>query len=469
MYAKRNKNPVRYQTHRSKSTRKQQRDKKRPQHSPKKSPFMHEISSDIDAPCILVPAPTTQTELCSALRYLIQSTEPPIPLPRLIATHTRYPTLQTPESYNILLAHASRVAPIPYSAQIISQLRASGVIWTENTEQFAVRAHIQSGKWEEAIQLAEKLWVDGATSRTPLDIFAELLHFVLTKRATVEDIASMADRCWKLFPTGASVDVINRSPRIAYNIVRLLSNTGRHEHALQLVMKLLESLSSSTPSNLRYCRAILCHIIRPPRGRPSAYRFKERRRLFESLLQHNPSLELTPDPGLTCALLQNLRKRRKRGSAAFHTLLELRAKYGPQVEDSTVRRTIARYAIEEENVDLARNMFERERLARLENNKEPQPILSKPEAPWMGQEDTQSHLEYLRNKGSENRKSTVTARSLRRKELRLGRRERVHPENLLVAEKREKQWESMYPGRKRHVIRRGVLFTNGTDNKKKDT
>ncbi|CAE6439903.1 hypothetical protein ACGC1H_004686 [Rhizoctonia solani] len=432
---------------------------------------MPEISSDIDAPCILVPSPTTQTELCNALRYLIQSTQPSIPLPRLIATHTRYPTLQTSESYNLLLAHASRVAPVPYSTQIVSQLRASGVLWTKRTEQLVVRAHIQSGQWEEAVQLAEKLWVDGATSRTPLDIFAELLHFVLTKRATVEDIASMADRCWKLFPTGTSVDVMSRSPRIAYNIVRLLSNTGRHEHALQLTMKLLESLCSPTPSNLRYCRAILCHVIRPPRGRPSAYRFEERRRLFESLLQHNPSLGLTPDPGLTCALLQNLRKRRKRGSVAFHTLLELRAKYGPQVEDIAVRRTIARYAIDDENVVLARSMFERERLARLENSKELQSIPSEPEAPWVGQKalSTRSHLEYLHNKGPENRKFTEAARSLRRKEFKLGRRERVHPKNLLAAEKREKQWKSMHPGRKQRVIRRGVLFTNGTDNNKKDT
>ncbi|KAG8763796.1 hypothetical protein FRC11_012372 [Ceratobasidium sp. 423] len=449
------------------SVRKQRRkEQPNPQHSPKKSHFIHENPPDIDGPCILIPAPTTQAELCNALRYLIQSTEPPIPLPRLIATHIQYSTLQTSESYNLLLAHASRVAPIPYSAQIISQLRASGVIWTKRTEQLVVRAHIQCGQWEEAANLAEKLWVDGLTSRVPLNIFAELLHVVLTKKATMEDIASMADRCWKLFPTGATVDVIDRSPRIAYNIVRLLVNAERHKHALQLATKLLESLKAPTPSNIRHCRSILCHIIRPPRGRPSAYPFEERRRLFESLLHHNPSLGLTPDSGLTCALLQNLRKRRKRGPIAFHTLLELRAKYGPQVEDAAVRRTIARYAIDEENLDLARNMFEREGLARLEDSKQAQSSQPESEAPWVGQNalPTQSHLEYLRNKGPENRKFTVTARSLRRKELKLGRRERVHPENILAAQKRARRWRSIHPGRKQHLIRRAVQFTSGGSN-----
>ncbi|CAE6525255.1 unnamed protein product [Rhizoctonia solani] len=461
--------------HRSKqkstSTRKQRREQPNPQHTPKKSPFIHEISPDIDAPCILIPAPTTRTELRNALRYLIQSTDPPIPLPRLIATHTQYPTLQSSESYNLLLAHASRVAPIPYSARIISQLRTSEVVWSRRTEQLVVRAHIQSGQWEEAIQLAEKFWVDGSINRVPLNIFAELLHVVLTKKATMGDIASMADRCWKLFPTGATIDVIDRAPRIAYNIVRLLVSAERHKHALQLAMKLLESLKAPTPSNIRHCRSILCHIIRPPRGRPSAYPFGERRRLFESLLQHNPSLGLTPDPGLTCALLQNLRKRRKRGSVAFHTLLELRARYGPQVEDSAVRRTIARYAIDEENFDLARNMLERERLARLESSKQSQLSRSESEAPWMGQKalPTRSHLEYLRNKGSDNRKFTVTARSLHRKELKLGMRERVHPENVLAAEKRARQWESIHPSRKQRVIRRAVQFTSDSRNKENDT
>ncbi|CUA72422.1 GTPase-activating protein BEM2 [Ashbya gossypii ATCC 10895] [Rhizoctonia solani] len=444
---------------------KQRRDENRPnpQRPSEKSPVTRETPPDIDAPYILIPAPTTQTELCNALRYLIQSTEPPASLPRLIATHAQYSTLQTSTSYNLLLAHASRVAPIPYSAQIISQLRASGTIWTKRTEQFVVRAHIQSGKWEEAVQLAEKLWVDGAVSRTPLDIFAELLHLVLTKRTTTSEIASMADRCWKLFPTAISVDVINRSPRILYNIVRLLSNLGRHDRALQLVMKLLESLDSPTPSNIRYCRAILFHVIRPPRGRPSAYQFGERRQLFESLLQHNPALKLTPDPGLTWALLQNLRKRRKRGAAAFYTLLELRAKYGPQVEDSTVRRTIARYAIEEENIDLARSMFEREKLARLEDTKQTSLIQPKSEAPWAGQEalPTQSHLEYIRSRGPENRKFTVTARSLRRKERKLGKEGRIHPEDLLAAEK----WWRWDPDREQ---RGDVLFTGDTGNEKKD-
>ncbi|CAE7161629.1 unnamed protein product [Rhizoctonia solani] len=453
------------------STREQPSNEKRSttQHPSKKTPVTHDSPPDIDTPCILIPAPTTQNELCNALRYLIQSTEPPIPLPRLIATHTRYPTLQTAESYNLLLAHASRVSPIPYSAQIISQLRTSGVVWSERTEQLVVRAHIQSGRWENAIQLAEKLWVNGTTSRTPLNIFTELLHFVLTKRATVGDIALMADRCWKLFPTKVDVDVINRSPRIAYNIVRLLSNAERHEYALQLSVKLIESLGSPTPSNIRYCRAILCHVIRPPRGRPSAYPFDERRRLFESLLQHNPSLGLTPDPALTCALLQNLRRRRKRGSIAFHTLLELRAKYGPQVEDSAVRRTIARYAMDEENLDLARSIFERERLARLENSK-PRSAKTVLGAPWVGQEalPTQSHLEYLRNKGIDNRKFTVTARSLHRRELRSGRREQIRPQNLLAAEKQERKRGSMHPGQNQRVIE-SMLATSDTSNDKKGT
>ncbi|KAF8744037.1 hypothetical protein RHS02_02146, partial [Rhizoctonia solani] len=441
-----------------------------PRSPPKKSPFIHEVSSDIDAPYILIPAPATQNELCNALRYLIQSTEPPASLPRLIVTHTQYPTLQSAESYNVLLAHASRVAPVPYSSQIISQLRATGTVWNKRTEQLVVRAHIQSQRWEQAIQLAEKLWIDGAMSRTPLDIFAELLHFIITKKTTVEDTMMMANRCWKLFPTGITVDVISRSPRIAYNVVRLLVNTGLHEQALQLCRKLLESLESPTPANIRYCRAILCHIIRPPRGHPSAHLFMKQYQLFDSLLQHNRSLGLTPDPSLTCALLQNLRKRHNRGPIAFHTLLELRAKYGPQVENGAVRRIIARYAIDEEKFDLAHNMLKRESLTRTDGGKQSQSPPSEPKAPWVGQSalPTQSHLEYLRNKGIENRKFTATARSLRRRESKLGKRVQPCPENMSTREERGKQSTSIHPNRKRYTAGRTVSLTSN-NNKEKDT
>ncbi|KAF8682403.1 hypothetical protein RHS04_02564 [Rhizoctonia solani] len=441
-----------------------------PRPPPKKSPFIHEVSSDIDAPYILIPAPATQNELCNALRYLIQSTEPPASLPRLIVTHTQYPTLQSAESYNILLAHASRVAPVPYSSQIVSQLRATGTVWNKRTEQLVVRAHIQSRRWEQAIQLAEKLWIDGAVSRAPLDIFAELLHFIITKKTTVEDTMMMANRCWKLFPTGVTVDVISRSPRIAYNVVRLLVNTGLHEQALQLCRKLLESLEFPTPANIRYCRAILCHVIRPPRGHPSAHLFMEQYQLFDSLLQHNRSLGLTPDPSLTCALLQNLRKRHNRGPIAFHTLLELRAKYGPQVENGAVRRIIARYAIDEEKFDLAHNMLKRESLTRTDGGKQSQSPPSEPKAPWVGQSalPTQSHLEYLRNKGIENRKFTATARSLRRRESKLGKRVQPCPENMSTRGERGKQSTSIHPNRKRCTAGRTVSLTSN-NNKEKDT
>ncbi|QRW27198.1 hypothetical protein RhiXN_01793 [Rhizoctonia solani] len=401
-----------------------------PRPPPKKSPFIHEVSSDIDAPYILIPAPATQNELCNALRYLIQSTEPPASLPRLIVTHTQYPTLQSAESYNILLAHASRVAPVPYSSQICERIY-----------------NPDGGNRPSARRKTMDRWGYNC-------------------RGYDDD----GESCWKLFPTGVTVDVISRSPRIAYNVVRLLVNTGLHEQALQLCRKLLESLEFPTPANIRYCRAILCHVIRPPRGHPSAHLFMEQYQLFDSLLQHNRSLGLTPDPSLTCALLQNLRKRHNRGPIAFHTLLELRAKYGPQVENGAVRRIIARYAIDEEKFDLAHNMLKRESLTRTDGGKQSQSPPSEPKAPWVGQSalPTQSHLEYLRNKGIENRKFTATARSLRRRESKLGKRVQPCPENMSTRGERGKQSTSIHPNRKRCTAGRTVSLTSN-NNKEKDT
>lgn len=420
--------------------------------------------SNIDFPYILIPAPTTPTELCNALRQLFQSTKPPAPIPRLIATHAQYPTLQTHESFNALLEYAVRISPVPYVAQIVAQMRTRGISWNQRTERLVVRAHIKSGRWLEAIQLAEKLWLDGNMSRTPLDIFAELLHFALTKKASVEDVAAMANRCWKLYPSGAGIDAVHKSPRLAFNVIRLLVNTGKHDRAIQIAKKLLESLDSPTPPNIRYCREILRYIIRPPRDASHPPLFQQQRELLESLLAHNPSLGLIPDARLTTALLENLFRSRKRGPRALHALLELKSKYGPEVEDGAVRRLIARYALDEGRIDLAREMFERERLARLEAaTTESQP--SSEQVPWAREEPipAQSHLEYLRHAGTENSKWVVVAKRLRREEVKAGLgeppnpAELTHPKSLLAAEKRALGLKRLSPGRiQRKIARRTV-------------
>lgn len=429
---------------------------------------------DPDLPCILFPPPTTTTELCSALRHLIQSNKPLLPISRLIATHAQYSILQDCSSFNILLSYAVRVAPVPYSTRIIAQMRARGIVWDKDTEQLVVRAHIQSGRWHKAIQLAEEIWVDGNVSRVPLDIFTELLHFVLTKKMTLGEIAVMADRTWRLLPTGTSTDTVSESPQIAYNVLRLLVKTGRHEHAIQLARTLLSSLESPTLANTRYCRSILFHVIRPPRHEPHdgsrPPKFHQRRQLFESLLNHNPSLKLKPNARLTAALLENFFRSRNRGAAAFHVLLEMRAKYGPRVEDESVRRLIIRYSIKDGNLDLAREMFERERLARLEKMRQSQ---SKPAGvPWAGEDPIrmQSHLEYVRKDGGRNLKWEMVARRLRRDELKAGLDglNLTHPKTLLMAEKRVLNLEKMSPGRQRRKLLRVVTLRLRGNAKKRE-
>ncbi|KAG8729583.1 hypothetical protein FRC12_020878, partial [Ceratobasidium sp. 428] len=178
-------------------------------------------STDANAPCVVIPAPTTSVELCNAMRHLIQSATPRPKVARLISTHSQYPTLHTVTSFNILLAHAIRVAPY-YSRPIIAQMRASNIVWDATTQKLAVRAHIQVGQWPEAVELAERTWLPeggSGVSTAPLDVFIELMHFVLTPGSTQGQVSTMARRCWRLFPTDANV---NASPRLAYNVVRLL-------------------------------------------------------------------------------------------------------------------------------------------------------------------------------------------------------------------------------------------------------
>ncbi|KAG8746708.1 hypothetical protein FRC10_004012 [Ceratobasidium sp. 414] len=424
------------------------------------------------APCVLVPAPTTSLELCNAMRHLIQSTTPRLQVPRLISTHSQYPTLHTATSFNVLLAYAARVAP-RYVRPITAQMRASGTAWDARTQKLVVRAHIQAGQWLQAIELAEKTWlVDGASgaSTMPLDVFTELMHFVLTPKSSQEDVAAMARRCWRLFPAHANATA---SPRLAYNVVRLLVNQGHVGQAVQLTKRLLESLSYTTPGTTRYCCAILGLVIRPRERstrRSGPYRtppFRERLELFESLLTHNPSLGLTPDAKLTRCLLENLFRSRSRGSIAFHKLGELRAKYGPVVEDSAVRRLIARYAMQEGKFELARAMREREELAR----DEPVEAFAasaragsgSKEAPWVGDEPIlmQSHLEYIRRVGAENIKWTELSRNLRRAE------EKRRPADLGNARaadegggKRGRAWYNRLQRKRKRVLKRARKMTN---------
>jgi hypothetical protein len=359
------------------------------------------------------------------MRHLIQSTTPPLQLSRLISTHAQHSTLHTVTSFNILLAHAVRVAPVPYFTQIISQMRTSGIAWDAETEKLAVRAHIQAGRWLAAIELAERTWApdgEGGPSNTPLDVFTDLMHFVLTRKAREEDVAAMAQRSWKLFPAHPNVDT---SPRLAYNVVRLLVRQKRRDQAIQFTKRLLESLDSPTPGIVRHCRAIIGLIIRPPEGDNRSkscppLAFRECLGTFESLLAHNPSLGLTPDATLTLYLLENLSRFRNRGPGALHKLTEFRAKYGPDVEDGAVRRLITRYAIQEGNLRLAWSMIEREELARGDPVGSLASVSELEEAPWVGDEHIpmQSHLEYIRGIGTESVKWSMLVRNIRRLEKR---------------------------------------------------
>ncbi|KAG9104610.1 hypothetical protein FRC06_000756 [Ceratobasidium sp. 370] len=427
--------------------------------------------ADSRAPCVLVPAPTTPIELCNAMSHLIQSTTPPLQIPRLISTHSQYPTLHTTISFNILLAYAVRVAP-NYFRPILAQMRTSGITWDATTQKLVVRAHIQAGRWPQAIELAEQTWLIEGTSGAstiPLDVFTELMHLALTPRSSQEDVAAMAQRCWRLFPAHASASA---SPRLAYNVVRLLVNQGRMDQAVQLTKRLLESLKYATPGTTRYCRAILGLVIRLPERstrRSGPYPippFCERLELFESLLTHNPSLGLTPDARLTRCLLENLFKSRNRGSIALHRLGELRAKYGPVVEDSAVRRLIARYAMQEGKLELARAMREREELAR----DEPVEAFAasagagsgSKEAPWTGDEPIlmQSHLEYIRRVGTENVKWTELSRNLRRAE----KQKSADSESTRTLQegkgKRGKAWYNWLQRKRKRMLKRARKIAN---------
>ncbi|KAG8708424.1 hypothetical protein FRC09_001263 [Ceratobasidium sp. 395] len=420
-------------------------------------------STDANAPCVVIPAPTTSVELCNAMRHLIQSTTPRPKVARLISTHFQYPTLHTVTSFNIILAHAIRVAPY-YSRPIIAQMRASNIVWDATTQKLAVRAHIQVGQWPEAIELAERTWLPeggSGVSTAPLDVFIELMHFILTPESTQEQVSTMAQRCWRLFPTDANV---NASPRLAYNVVRLLVKQGQVDQAVQLTKRLLESLSHVTPGITRYYCAILGLVIRPPKHSPHRPKprptphFRERVELFESLLTHNPSLDLKPDAKLTLCLLENLSRSRNRGSKALHKLGELRAKYGSAVEDSAVRRLIARYAANEGNLRLARAMREREELARDGTVRDlaasPEAGSSSKTAPWVGDNPApmQSHLEYIRRTGTGNVKWTQLSRSLKRAE---EKRRLADPENARVLDegKRGRAWYTWLQRKRKRILK----------------
>ncbi|KAF8610645.1 hypothetical protein BDV93DRAFT_21974 [Ceratobasidium sp. AG-I] len=382
---------------------------------------------DMYSPCILIPAPTTPTELCNAMRHLIQSTTPHIPITRLISTHAQHTTLQSCTSFNIVLAHAIRVAPVPYFAELTTQMRLIGIAWDQTTEILAVRAHIQAGRWEEAIQHAERLWPLGGA---PLDVFTELMHFVLTRKATQEETASDTQRAWKLFPADPNISLAEASPRLAYNVVRLLLRIGQNAQALQLTRRLLDSLDSSTPTNIRYCRAILRLILEVPekpktKPLPPPPIFHERQALLNSLLEQNPALSLTPDASIVRTLLENLYRARGRSSTALHVLAEMQSKYGPGVESSAVRRLIARYAIRDRKLDVAWEMYRRELQDRRSSAKEAKTMRraswqqaqrGETEAPWAGEDHTpsQSHLEYIRSLGTDNVKWSIVERTLRR-------------------------------------------------------
>lgn len=322
--------------------------------------------------------PILSRDLVLFLIRLIDS-YPRIPFSHIAQQHDEYRHIQTADSYNVLLELACRSPGSNNFQRTYEAMQRRGFSPDQTTRRLYVRHLVKEGEME--VACAEVFPVDRRDDSEP----------------------ARRDLVWEL------IQVPDQNPR-----QRLTAEHKAHKlpslEPLPTPLISLADLKSTMSSNVasspfvESCIAYLIYLNRysdavalaqtfvgllppPPEPLPSKVQGATLRVLHKLLelppatLSKRPhsSTPFTPDsalnllemhPGIcatatTLALaLEWLRSSRHRGRDAYRLLREWRVKYGEQVEDSRIRLKIARFALAERNIVLARKMINRELKAR---------------------------------------------------------------------------------------------------------
>lgn len=317
-------------------------------------------------------APSTKWELLQHLRQLLSLT-PAAPFFRLLSVHGHYRSLQSVESYNLLLFFSIRHSFSSHTQFLLDSMAANHVEPDEVTEKLVMRYLVSKGHWKTAWQQVMARY--SSVNNIPLPVLLELLapgtrpsHMrksirksphgheadSLDWRSTVKIPLDTLVLILQRFPTLSLDELARLPPRVVSYVVRGLIRNGHEESAILITKRHLMSLPSNLSlSQVEFARNLVhLHLTT---GAIKLANFKRRRRLVEALFSIHPSLQ--PNAMTVFLLLRYLGRSQRCGIEAYLFFNDYRKRWGSMVDSLDSRRRIIQYALKQRKLGIAKEIF----------------------------------------------------------------------------------------------------------------
>ncbi|CAL1695227.1 unnamed protein product [Somion occarium] len=321
--------------------------------------------------------PRTPQDLYEGLLRLLQS-DPPPPLPSLIRYHATYRSLQSTQSYNLLISLSIFHASFGTARKLLNRMEFQNIEPDLETRKLRVRLLVRTGNWSRAWRL-ETSTMHNTEFPLPFPVWAEF--FGTTKRGTLRRLRTLA------LPSGETVsnlvpvspaetenphtnvhlrrfrilmehlpnDQLYRVDDVPARFIRTIVDAALSLDQPEYARKLTEHYFRNLPRELDDAWLDVCleiihlHMVRvKKRGLPNYY--TSMRILYNYLALHP---QFRPTSKTLFLLLRPLRATKNGGSFGQRVVNSFKARWGPDVIDDSVTRRVASFAVKEGRLDIA--------------------------------------------------------------------------------------------------------------------
>ncbi|KAK7064293.1 tethering factor for nuclear proteasome STS1 [Favolaschia claudopus] len=272
-------------------------------------------------------------------------------LPVLLDYHELHHGLRSVHSYNLLIALAIRRHVVSGMIQFLFKAMDNDEIpGNRETEKLKVRWSVRTGNWDDA-------WLQVTAAHPnsmPLPLWLEFFHGAKVRRIPIPRRANalpshgLSEARFQTLMQNLPTFLPNQVPgsvRAAHIVVRSMLSLDRPQSALTFAMWYFNGLPQYIDAPwAEKCVAVIDALIAFEAKKRGLRDFYAARRKLNSLLEIHPTFR--PTAKTLYLLLGTLSHAKQRGTVSWQTLIKFKMRWGPQVEDSRVRRRVGSYAAE---------------------------------------------------------------------------------------------------------------------------
>ena len=297
-------------------------------------------------------------------------------LAALLDYHLLFPDLHSVESYNLLISLSIHHRAYGITNRLFRTMKGRSIEYNTETHRLYIRSFIFKGYWDRAWSYAMQLKNKFPGGAIPFPIWLEFCHArskgpiigstynPKTKKQLIrsEPVSIMSARSNVINSNKPpTIPVLKDTPPAAIrNIVHLMVKSGLKRQALKLTEDYFRALPREFYSRMndKYLDIVKLHLVTNRIGKTALVRFTATKKLYFSLLSLHPSLR--PNSDTLMFILSILKRALRSGTVAWKFISFCKEKWGPEVENSLIRRRVSSWALKEGRMDIVATILRAE-------------------------------------------------------------------------------------------------------------